>query len=156
MSFLNSVLTAVFGFLLRPLQLVPPVAGLTLLSLATAIVMLFVIKATSDQRRIKAAQGGMYAAVLEMRLFNDDLAAVLRAQWALVKSNAAYVRASLVPMLWLIVPLGLLVAQLDTYYSYRAITPGQPVLVKALLRIGADSAHDPEATLASPPGVHVA
>ena len=142
MSLLNLVVTTALGVVLRPLQLVSPLVGISMVSLATAIAMLLVVRATSDQARIKAARSAMYAAMLEMRLFSDDLRAVLRAQWALLASNAAYVRASLVPMLWLVVPLVLLVAQLEPYYGYRAISPGQSVLVTARLRDDVEAGRD--------------
>ena len=156
MSILNSVVSAVFGVVLRPLQLVSPLVGIFLVSLATAIGMLLVIRASSDQKRIQAAKNGMYAAMLEMRLYNDDLRAILRAQVALLVSNAAYLRASLVPALWLIVPIGLLMAQLDAFYGHTGVAPGQSVLVTAVLRQDADASRDPAASLATPPGTRVA
>ena len=50
------------------------------------------------------------------------------------RTTPTYLRLSLVPMLWVIVPLALVIAQLQFHYGYAAIVQGQPVLVKAQLR----------------------
>jgi hypothetical protein len=152
MAPLNRALTAVFDLVLRPLQLVPPLPGVALISLATAAVVLLVMRATSDARAITAARTGMYAAILEMRLFNDDLRGLLRAQLSLLKGNAAYLRASLWPMLWLIVPMALLLVQFDLYYGHSAVAPGEPVLITAQLRDVATAGADPLAMLTGAPG----
>jgi hypothetical protein len=96
--------------------------------------MLLVFRAKSDQQRIEQVKRAMVAALFEIRLFNDDLPALFRAQGEMLKQNAAYLRLSLVPMLWMIVPIGLIAAQLEFQYGYAGLTPGQPVLVTAQLR----------------------
>ena len=96
--------------------------------------MLVVFRRTSDQARLAAVKRPIHASLFEIRLFNDDLRAILRAQGEILRHNATYLRLSLVPMLWVIVPLALVIAQLQFHYGYTAIRPGQPVLVKAQLR----------------------
>ena len=155
MSALNRALTAAFDLLLRPLQLLSPVAGVGVAALATAVIVVLVMRATSNPRAIRGARAGMYAAILEMRLFNDDLRAILRAQLALLGSNAAYLRASFVPILWLMLPLGLLIVQLDAYYGRAAVSPGQLVLVKAVIRDDSSPMQDPRATLATSAGARI-
>jgi uncharacterized membrane protein (DUF106 family) len=133
-TILNAFLASAFDILLFPFRQLPPIAGLAVVSLLTAAGMLFVFRATSDQRRIAQVKRAMVAALFEIRLFNDDLPALFRAQGEMLKQNAAYLRLSLVPMLWMIVPIGLVVAQLEFQYGYAGLTPGQPALVKARLR----------------------
>ena len=134
MTILNAVLASAFDFLLFPFRQLPPIVGLSVISLLTAVGMLLVFRATSDQRRIEQVKRAMVASLFEIRLFNDDLPALFRAQGQMLKQNAAYLRLSLVPMLWMIVPIGLTAAQLEFQYGYAGLTPGQPVLVKAHLR----------------------
>ena len=167
MSILNAVLSSTFDLLLLPFQQLPPIVGLAVVSLATAVAMLLVYGATSDQRRIAEVKRGMVAALFEIRLFNDDLAALFRAQGEMLRHNAAYLRLSLVPMLWLIVPIGLVVAQLEFRYGYAGPTRGQPVLVKAHLRAATaghveteaagdfSTAHAPAAVLDAPKQIHL-
>ena len=134
MTILNALLASAFDLLLFPFRQFPPIVGLSVVSLLTAVGMLFVFRATSDQRRIEQVKRAMIAALFEIRLFNDDLPALFRAQGEMLKQNAAYLRLSLVPMLWMIVPIGLVVAQLEFHYGYAGLTPGQPALVKAHIR----------------------
>jgi uncharacterized membrane protein (DUF106 family) len=133
-TILNAFLASAFDVLLFPFRRFPPIAGLSVVSLLTAAGMLLVFKATSDQRRIAQVKRAMVAALFEIRLFNDDLPALFRAQGEMLRQNAAYLRLSLVPMLWMIVPIGLVVAQLEFRYGYSGLTPGEPALVKAQLR----------------------
>jgi hypothetical protein len=140
MSTLNRGLTAAVDVLFYPLGWLPPLAGLAVVALVTAFLALWVVKRTSDQGRVRAAKNGIYAALLEMRLFNDDLAAIFRAQGDVLKYNVRYLRASLVPILWLFVPFGLLVVQLESYYAYRGLTPDEPALVRAHVRSGQNGA----------------
>ena len=119
----------------------------------TAAGMLLVFRAKSDQPRIEQVKRAMIAALFEIRLFNDDLPALFRAQGEMLKQNAAYLRLSLVPMLWMIVPIGLIAAQLEFQYGYAGLTPGQPALIKAHLRQA--SAPAPAAALEGPEGIRV-
>lgn len=134
MTIVNEWLGLAFDVLLMPFRQLPPIVGLSVASLLTAVPMLLVFRATSDQPRIEQVKRAMVAALFEIRLFNDDLPALFRAQGEMLRQNAAYLRLSLVPMLWMIVPIGLVVAQLEFRYGYSGVTPGQPVLVKAQLR----------------------
>jgi uncharacterized membrane protein (DUF106 family) len=133
-TILNALLASAFDLLLFPFRELPPIVGLSVVSLLTAAGMLLVFRAKSDQQRIEQVKRAMVAALFEIRLFNDDLPALFRAQGEMLKQNAAYLRLSLVPMLWMIVPLGLIAAQLEFQYGYAGLTPGQPALVKAHLR----------------------
>jgi uncharacterized membrane protein (DUF106 family) len=132
-TILNALLASAFDLLLFPFRQLPPILGLSVVSLLTAAGMLLVFRATSDQQRIEQVKRAMVAALFEIRLFNDDLPALFRAQGEMLKQNAAYLRLSLVPMLWMIVPIGLTAAQLEFQYGYMGLTPGQPALVKAHL-----------------------
>ena len=96
--------------------------------------MLLVFRARRISTRIAQVKRAIHAALFEIRLFNDDLPALFRAQGEMLEQNATYLRLSLVPMLWMIVPIGLIAAQLEFQYGYAGLTPGQPALVKAHLR----------------------
>jgi uncharacterized membrane protein (DUF106 family) len=135
-SFLNALLAWTFDLLLAPFRQLPPIVGLTIVSLATAVGMLVVFKKTSDQRRLAAVKRQIHAALFEIRLFNDDLRAIFRAQGEILRHNLTYLRLSLVPMVWMIVPLLLVIAQLQFQYGYGGLTPGEPVLLKATVREG--------------------
>lgn len=167
MSLVNAGLVGLFDRLLAPFGGFPPLAGLAVVSLATAVAMLAVFRRTSDQARLAAVKRSIHAGLFEIRLFNDDLRAVLRAQAEILRHNATYLRLSMVPMLWVIVPLALVMAQLQFHYGYMPIRSGQQVLVKASLRNAAsggprsttqaldENGSDHFASLEVPPSVHV-
>ncbi len=136
MSLLNALLARTFDLLLAPFRQLPPIAGLAVVSLVTAVGMLLIFKRTSDQRRLAAVKRQIHAAIFEVRLFNDDLRAIFRAQGEILRHNLTYLRLSLVPMLWMILPLFLVIAQLQFHYGYSGLRPGEPVLLKARMRAG--------------------
>ncbi len=140
MTFLNVFLGRAFDLLLAPFGQLPPVVGLTAVSLLTAVPMLLVFRAVSDQAQLAAVKRAIVGGLFEIRLFNDDLPAIFRAQGEILRQNARYLRLSLVPMLWLIVPLVLTVAQLEYHFGYTGPAPGEPVLLTATLRHRIDMA----------------
>jgi uncharacterized membrane protein (DUF106 family) len=135
-SLLNGLLARTFDLLLLPFRQLPPIVGLVVVSLATAILMLLIFRRTSDQTKLAAVKRQIHAAIFEVRLFNDDLRAIFRAQREILRHNLTYLRLSIVPMLWMIVPLLLVIAQLQFHYGYSGLSVGHPILLKAQLRDG--------------------
>src|SRR5436190_24142741 len=131
MTVVNGLFDRVFDLLLAPLRTTPPFVALAIVSLVTAILLLLVVRATSNQAAIGAAKRQIHADLFEIRLFNDDLLAILRAQMSIIRHNATYVRLSLVPMLWTIVPLAFVIAQLQAHFEYSGVEIGHSVLVTA-------------------------
>ena len=113
---LNSTLVWLGDWLLWPLLGLPPLVSLLIVSLATAVVMLPVIARTSNQARIAATKRRIHAALFEIRLFNDDPRAVLRSLGDALTANAVYFGLSLVPLLWMGVPLALVIAHLQSCF----------------------------------------
>ena len=163
----NAVLRALVSGLLYPFRGLHPLVGLTAVSLVVGIAMLLVFKATSNQAAIAAVKRQIHACLFEIRLFNDDLRAILRAQGELLRHNAVYLKHSFVPLLWMIVPFVLLMAQLQVHYGYEPLAPGEPALVEAVLGEGWEEAlpagavedYDgfsrPAVELAAPAGVRI-
>ena len=153
MTILNTILGALVGALLYPFRDLPPIVGLLVVSALTAVAMLLVFRATSNQERIAAVKRSIHAGLFEIRLFNDDVRLILRAQFDILRHNVTYLRLSLVPMVWMIVPLALLIAQLQFHYGYDGLDLGQPVLVKVRL---AEDVPDPQRLeLTVPDGLRV-
>lgn len=136
MSLLNALLARTFDLLLLPFRQLPPIVGLAVVSLVTAIAMLLIFKRTSNQARLAAVKRQIHASIFEIRLFNDDLRAIFRAQGEILRHNLTYLRLSIVPMFWMIVPLLLVIAQLQFHYGYSGLELGHPVLLKAQVREG--------------------
>jgi hypothetical protein len=154
MTWVNASLGALVSAALWPFQSLPPIVGLSAVSLTAAIGMLVVFRTTSNQPAIAAAKRRIHAGIFEIRLFNDDLRAMFRAQLEILRHNLTYMRLSLVPMLWMLIPLLLLIAQLQFYYGYDGFRPGDTTLVKVRLKDAAMSA-TPALALAAPAGLRV-
>jgi len=162
MSFVNAVLRAVFDAALGPFAGLPPIVPVTLVALLSGIFALLVYRWTSNQEALAAVKRRLFAHLLEVRLFNDDLRAVLAAQLRLLRENLTYLRLNLVPLLWMIVPFMLLIAQLQFHYGYEGVEVGdRTLLVVDLAGTGSEGAAVVEAEprppieIEVPPGVAV-
>ena len=163
MSMLDGVLRAVFDGLLLPFRGLHPLVGLALASLLAAVIVLLVFRRTSDQRALAAVKRQIHAGFFELRLFADDPPALFAVQWSLLRHNLRYLRLSLVPMLVLLVPFVLMIAQLQFHYGYRGLRPGETALVEVALdpawRAAAGGAGStpgrPALRLTAPDGVRV-
>ena len=129
MSFVNAVLRAVFDAALGPFAALSPIVPVTLAALLSGIFALLVYRWTSNQEALAAVKRRLFAHLLEVRLFNDDLRAVLQAQLRLLRENLTYLRLNLVPLLWMIVPFMLVIAQLQFHYGYDGVEVGERTLL---------------------------
>jgi uncharacterized membrane protein (DUF106 family) len=134
MSYVNAALRPLFDLLLAPFAGVPPIVSLLLVSLVTSIFMLWVFKRTSNQAALSDVKRHIHAGLFEIRLFNDDLRAILRAQNEILRTNLTYLKLSLVPMLWILPPLVLVIAQLQFHYGYEGLRPGDTTLLEVTLK----------------------
>jgi uncharacterized membrane protein (DUF106 family) len=132
----NTLLRTVFDTLLAPFRSLPPIVGLLAVSLVAGIGTLLVFKSTSNQPKLEEVKRQIHACLFEIRLFNADLPAILRAQMEILRHNVTYFRLAAVPMLWMIVPFFVVVAQLQFHYGYRGFRPGQDFIVKVHLKDG--------------------
>jgi uncharacterized membrane protein (DUF106 family) len=154
MAHVNAVLRPLFDLLLAPFAGLPPIVSLLVVSLLTAVGMLVVFKRTSDQAALAAVKRRIHAGLFEIRLFNDDLRAILRAQGEILRHNLTYLRLSLAPMLWILPPLVLVIAQLQFHYGYEGLRPAEGALLTVDLKPEAvSSGIRPEAVLDLPPGL---
>jgi hypothetical protein len=131
---LNRFLAGVLDLVLWPVQGLPAIVGLGVMALVTAIAVLVVYGRTSDQAGIEAVRRTIVAALLEMRLFRDDLVVVFRAQTRVLRASARYFRYSLVPLAWLLVPLAVLFIHLDRIYGFAPVDAGATFLVEVSAR----------------------
>lgn len=153
MSVVNAALRPAFDLLLAPFAAGPPLLSLALVSLLVSVLMLVVFKQTSDQAALAGVKRKIHAGIFEIRLFNDDLRAILRAQNEILRHNLTYLRLNLRPMLFLLPPLVLVIAQLQFHYGYQGLRPGQRALLEVDLVPPAAGGARPRATLDLPAGL---
>jgi hypothetical protein len=133
MSLVNALLRKLFDIVLYPFQGLHPLVGLIVLAVPISVLMLLVFKKTSNQKKLTDVKGRIHSSLFEIRLFNDDLAAIFRAQGEILRNNLAYLGLSLVPLAWMIVPFVLIIGQLEFRYGYQGLRPGEETLVRVRL-----------------------
>jgi uncharacterized membrane protein (DUF106 family) len=147
-------LNALFDVLMLPFRRTGPWVGFAALSLLTAVVLLLIFKYTSNQEGLKRAKNKVWARVLELWLFRSDLRLIFSAQKDVVVATLKYMRYSLVPLAFMIVPIVFLTLQVDFRFSRTAVPVGGEAMVKVKVPHGEEAALN-EATLAAPPGISV-
>lgn len=138
MTIVNSIMTAIFDLLLAPFARLSPWYGIAAVSLLTGVVMLLIFRCTSNQTAIRRAKDRIRAHLLELRLYRDDMRVLLRAQKDILLANLAYLGHSLRPLVVMIVPVVLILIQLDAHYGYRPLRPGGAAIVTARFAQGFD------------------
>jgi uncharacterized membrane protein (DUF106 family) len=158
MTFLNSALRVLIDTLQAPLASLDPLVGILLWSIPTSVFALLVFKWTSNQQRIAEVKRRIHACLFEIRLFNDDLRAILRAQGEILRHVLHYQALALKPMVWILPPVVLLMVHLHAFYGFRGLAPGDTVLVRAQLdetwQVPA-GLELPGVRLEVPPGLHL-
>lgn len=136
-----------------------PVALATLIpiSILAGVAILLVFRYTSDQAAVRRAKGIAQAHLLEFRLFMDDPVLVLRAQRDLVVANLRFLKLMLRPFLWMLVPMGLLLAVLEAFYGHAPLRVGDAAIVTAKVKDAAASLtlQAPDEIAVETPPVHV-
>jgi uncharacterized membrane protein (DUF106 family) len=136
MSVLNSVLNKLFEILFFPFQNLNPWFGMLFISLLTGLLMLYVFKLTSDQEGIKKTKNKIKAHLLELRLYKDDLRTSFKSQGNILLSNLRYMKYSIKPLLVMIIPIILILIQLNFWFGYDSLKTEEQALLKIKLSEG--------------------
>jgi hypothetical protein len=131
MATLNALLRSVFDTVLAPFQGMPAWVPLLVISVLTAIFALLVYKHMSNQERLAVVKDRMLAGIFEIRLFNDDVALILRATGSILAWCGRYFWLAFYPaMLVIMVPIVLVIAQLQFHYGFEGFEPGDTLLLE--------------------------
>lgn len=152
MAALNAVLRPLLDAIMAPMASWPAWIGILLWSIPVSIFALWIFKRFSNQDRIAAVKAKIHACLFEIRLFNDDIRAIFRAQWEITGHVLHYQALALKPMIWILPPLVLIMVQLHAFYGFRGLKPGESALVTAAVA-STDSAARPDLALDVPDGV---
>ena len=131
---LNRALTPVFDLVCWPFRAFAPIWAMTVISLVSGVVMVWIFGKVSDQETIKRVREHIRGNLIGVRLFQSDIGVVLRLQRRIFHDTFRYMRLALVPMVVLLVPVVLIMTQLNLRFSARPLLPGEPVLVKVYVR----------------------
>ena len=103
--------------------------SLTVIAFLAGLAILPVFGRYSDKTGLALAKRRIRAAFYEFRLFGDEPRLVLRAQGQLLLWNARYLGLVLRSATIVLVPMALLLWQMDVLYSHRALRIGESAIV---------------------------
>lgn len=132
----NRAFGKIFDILFIPFQNMNPWVGMTIVSFLTGLLMLVIFRYTSNQAGIKQVKNRIKAHLLELRLYKDSMAISLKAQGNILLANMKYITHSVKPLLVMIVPVVLILIQLNFWFGYEPLQPGQSTLLKVKLEEG--------------------
>jgi hypothetical protein len=151
----NAALAAGTDALFSPLLELPAAVSLLLLAAPTAAAIVIVMSRMTDQPQVRHTKRRITAALLEIRLFNDDPRAVLRSVREALRYNVTYLRLTILPLLVLSVPILLLVTHLNAFFGYTGLVPGSTALLKLQPRTTGSALADAEVALELPDAIEV-
>ncbi|MCK4337630.1 MAG: hypothetical protein KAX11_06785 [Candidatus Aminicenantes bacterium] len=134
MSIINIFFGKLVEWTLFPFRGMSPWVGMIVLSLVTGIFMLFIFRLTSNQKGIKSIKNKIKAHILELRLFQDNLRISLSSQGKILKCNLKYISYTMKPMLIMIIPLILILIQMNLWFGYKSFSPDQTAILKVKLK----------------------
>jgi hypothetical protein len=130
MDFFNRIVTAAFDIALSPFGRLPPIWGLTFVSVLTGAVLVWLFGRVSNQQRVRMLKATMKGHLLEVWIFREQLSNVLKAEWRLMRQTGKYLLCTLPAFLVLMIPVLVIMIQLQARYGYRPLRPGEHALLK--------------------------
>lgn len=109
--------------------LTSPLAIVVVVSLVVGLAMVVLFGYTSDQKAIKIAKDQLKAHLLAVRLFRDQLPVVAGSYAKILRGTGRYLRLAFMPLLYVIIPMIVLIVQLDRSLGSTAIQPAKPFLL---------------------------
>ena len=132
----NRIFGKIFDLLFIPFDNMSPWVGMVIVSFLTGLLMLVIFRYTSNQAGIKKVKNKIKAHLLELRLYKDSLGISMKAQGNILLANLKYITHSFKPLLIMIVPVVLILIQLNFWFGYESLKPGEQTLLKVKLEAG--------------------
>ena len=138
--------------------LTSPLAIVVVVSLVVGLLMVVLFGYTSDQKAIGIAKDQLKAHLLAVRLYRDQIPVVMGSYGKILRGTGHYLKLAFKPLLYVIIPITLLIVQIDRYLGATPLARDAPFLLT--VHSGSDALIDvtldlpPEITMTAPP-VHV-
>ena len=126
---LNAIVNPIARVVFAPIAVVPGWLSATIVGIVTGVLMLLAFKYTSNQVAIKKVRSEIKANLLALSLFKDSVRVNLRSQFRILWAAVRLLGYSLVPILVMLVPMSLLLAQLALWYQARPLGVGEEAVV---------------------------
>lgn len=113
--------------------------ALAAISVAFAVVALLLFKWATPQRRLAAARDRLIGRLLEAALYQASLPVILRVQGRVLLANVRYLVLALPAVAVLVVPMVLVIPQLEARYGRRPLAVGESTLITVTLPADAEA-----------------
>lgn len=137
--------------------LASPLAIVIELSLVVGLLMVVLFGYTSDQKAIGVAKDQLKAHLLAVRLYRDQIPVVMGSYGKILRGTGRYLKLAFKPLLYVIVPITLLIVQIDRYLGQMPLPVKSPFLLTVHLSDQYVSSLTPDAlnsvTLDLPPEI---
>jgi hypothetical protein len=130
---LNPICTAIGDVVFAVLGILPAWLALTLLSAVAGVVMIVLFARLSNQQAIARVKDDIKANLLALKLYKDQMHVTFKAQVNLLWALLRFQRYMLAPLLVLLFPMMLMLAQMGVRYQWRPLEPGEQCLITAKL-----------------------
>jgi uncharacterized membrane protein (DUF106 family) len=127
-----------------------PLAIVIVISVVVGLLMVVLFGYTSDQKAIGIAKDQLKAHLLAVRLYRDQIPVVMGSYGKILRGTGRYLKLAFKPLLYVIIPITLLIVQIDRFLGSSPIPVSTPFLLTAHL---AGSDVPSEVTLDLPPEI---
>ena len=154
-AWLNTAMNGLGKFLLAPLiETLPGWLSNTIIGAVLGVLLLIVFKYTSNQQAISRVKDKIKANTLALKLFKDSMAVTFQSQGRLFLGALMLLVHAIRPLLVMIVPVSLIIAQMALWYQARPLRPTESALV--IMKLNGDSDTPlPKVSLESMPAAEV-
>lgn len=129
MESFNSLITTLFSFLLSPFAGLQALWGLLAVSVVAGVILVIIYGKISNQAALKRVKKRITAGIYESVLFRHDLPTSLRAQGGMLLGGVRYFALAVPPLIVLLIPSLVILAQLNLRYGARALQRGEHAVV---------------------------
>lgn len=152
MQTFNRISNALFDVVMAPFGHAHPAFDLLVWPVLMGLLAMAVYKAVSNQKALARVKSQISMRLLEIRLFSHDIFSVLRSTGMILVKNVVYLGNHMLPMVIMLGPFVVILAQLVANYAYDPAPTGAVELLHVQLDPEANVAAR-EAVLALPEGV---
>jgi uncharacterized membrane protein (DUF106 family) len=126
-------------FLLCVIGELPGWLSNTIISAVAGVLLLIIFKFTSNQRAIGRVRDDIKADMLAIKLFKESMSVTLKCQAGIFAGAVRLLFHSIRPLLVMVVPVSLLLAQMGLWYQSRPLRVGEEAVVTVELNDAVNS-----------------
>lgn len=153
MDLMNAALTGLFDLTLRPFASAHPLWAITAVAVPLGVVLVWAFGKVSNQQRIARLKRRIKGHMLEMWIFRQSPGTVLKAQGKTLANAFLYAGSCVQGFLILMIPMVLVMVQLQARYGYAPLAPGEAAVLRVALR--EHGPEPPDVSLDVPDGIVV-